>query len=77
MEINKVPRLFTSNPTTSSHSIVIANPTDKAHQYTILLHLEGVVSYFGYTLPAYAEHEDENIPHLELAADCPAWEPYN
>ncbi len=28
MEINEVPRLLTSNPTTSSHSIMIANPLD-------------------------------------------------
>ena len=75
--INEVPRFSTSNPTTSSHSIVIADPTDDAHQYTILLQLEGVVSYFKYTLPTSAEYNDENIPHLELTAECPAWEPYN
>ncbi len=45
-EINEVPRFLTSNPTTSTHSIVIADPTDDAHQYTILLQVEGFVSYF-------------------------------
>ena len=47
VEINEVQRLLTFNPTTSSHSIVIADPMDDAHQYTILLQLEGVLSYFG------------------------------
>ncbi|KAL7475176.1 hypothetical protein ACHAW6_001103 [Cyclotella cf. meneghiniana] len=46
VEINEVPRFLTSTPTTSSHSIVIANPTDDAHQCTIPLQLEGDVSYF-------------------------------
>ena len=64
MEINKVPRFSTSNPTTSSHSIVIANPMDDAHQYTIPLQLEGVVSCFEYTLPTSAEFEDEDIPSI-------------
>ena len=77
MEINEVPRFLTSHPTTSSHSIVIADPTDDAHHFTIPLQLEGVVSYFEYTLPTSAEFEDENIPHLELTADGPAWEPYD
>ncbi len=77
VEINKVPRFLTSYPTTSSHSIMIADPTDDAHQYTILLQLEGVVSYLEYTLPTSAEFEDEDIPHLELMDESPAWEPYN
>ena len=77
MVINEVPRFLTSHPTTSSHSIVIADPTDDAHQFTILLQLEGVVSYFEYTLPISAEYNDENILHLELTADSPAWEPYD
>ena len=77
VEINEVPRFLTSHPTTSSHSIVIADPTDDAHHYTIPLQLEGVVSYFEYTLPTSAEFEDENIPHLELTAEGPAWEPYD
>ena len=51
---------------------MIADPTDDAHQYTISLQLEGVVSYFEYTLPTSAEFEDENIPHLELTAEGPA-----
>ena len=56
---------------------MIADLMDDAHQYTIPLQLEGVVSYFEYTLPTSAEYEDENIPHLELMADSPAWEPYD
>ena len=50
---------------------------DDAHQYTIPLQLEGVVSYFKYTLPTSAEFEDEDIPHLELTAESPALEPYD
>ena len=64
VEINEVPRFLTSNPTALSHSIVIADPTDDTHHYTIPLQLEGVVSYFEYTLPISAEYEDEDIPHL-------------
>ena len=30
IEINEVPRFLTSDPTTSSHSILIANPMDDA-----------------------------------------------
>jgi hypothetical protein len=77
VEINEVPRFLTSNPTTSSHSIVIADPTGNADHYTIPLQLEGVVSYFEYSLPTSAEYEDEDIPHLELTAGSPAWDPYD
>jgi len=62
VEINKVPRFLASNPTTSSHSIMIADPMDDAHHHTILLQLEGVVSYFEYTLP---------IPLLSLRMKSP------
>ena len=71
----EVPRFLTSHPTTSSHSIVIADPTDDAHHYTIPLQLEGVVSYFEYSLPTSAEYENEEIPHLELMAMSLAWDP--
>ncbi|KAL7476650.1 hypothetical protein ACHAW6_002497, partial [Cyclotella cf. meneghiniana] len=71
VEINEVPRFLTSDPTISSHSIVIANPTDDAHHYTILLQLEGVVSYFEYTLQTSAEYKDDDIPHLQLTAGSP------
>ncbi len=55
VEINEVPRLLTSNPTASSHSILITDPMDDVHQYTIPLQLEHVVSYFEYTLPTFVE----------------------
>ena len=42
MGINEVPRLLTSNHTTSSHSIMIANPMDDAHQYTISYNLRAL-----------------------------------
>ena len=54
MEINKVLKLLTTNPTTSSHSIMIADPTNAVNQYTIPLQLEGVVSYFENSLPTSA-----------------------
>ena len=73
--IHEVPRFLTQNPTTSTHSIVIADPTDDVQSYTIPLRLEGVVSYFEYTLPTSAEYEDEDIPKLELTAASPAWNP--
>jgi len=46
VEINEVPKFLMTNPTTSSHSIMIADPTDAINPYTISLQLEGVVSYF-------------------------------
>ena len=77
VEINEVPKFLTQNPTTSTHSIRIADPTDAVHPYTIPLQLEGVVSYFEYALPTSAEFEDPEIPHLELTAESPAWNPYD
>ena len=47
------------------------------HPCTILLQLEGVVSHFEYSLPAFAEFEDETIPHLEYTAPSPVWDPYD
>jgi hypothetical protein len=76
VEINEVPKFLTNNPTTSSHSITIADPTDAVHPYTIPLQLEDVVSYFEYSLPTSAKYENEEIPHLELMAASPAWDPY-
>ena len=61
-----MPKFLTTNPTNLSHSIMIADPTDAVHLYTILLQLEGVGSYFEYSLPASAEYKNEEIPHLEL-----------
>jgi hypothetical protein len=75
--IHEVPKFLMMNPTTSTHSILVADPTDAAHPYTILLQLEGVVSYFEYALPTSAKYEDEDIPHLELTAAAPAWDPYD
>jgi hypothetical protein len=47
------------------------------YPYTILLQHEGVVSHFEYSLPAFAEFEDETIPHLELTAPSLAWDPHD
>ena len=77
LAIHEVLKFLTTNPTALTHSILIADPTDDVHPYTIPLQLEGVVSYFEYPLPTSAEYEDEAIPHLELTAANPAWEPYN
>jgi hypothetical protein len=77
VEINEVPKFLTKNPTTSTHSIWIADPTDAVHPYTIPLQLKGVVSYFKYALPTSAEFEDPEIPHLELTAESPARNPYD
>jgi hypothetical protein len=77
VEINEVPKFLTQNPTTSTHFIRIAVPTDAVHPYTIPLQLEGVVSYFEYALPTSAEVEDPEIPHLELTSESPAWNPYD
>ena len=77
VEINKVPHFLTYDPTASTHSIQIADPTDPVHPYTILLQLEGIVSYFEFSLPTSAEFKDLVIPHLELTAKSPAWNPYD
>ena len=76
-EINEVLTFLSTNPTTLSHSIMIGDRTDALHPYTIMLQLEGVVSYFEYSLPTSAEYEDDDIPHLELMAATPAWDPYD
>jgi hypothetical protein len=75
--IHEVPKFLMTNPTTSTHSILIADPTDAAHPYIIPLQLEGIVGYFEYALPTSAEYEDDDIPHLELTATAPAWDPYD
>jgi len=77
VEINEVPKFLTTNPTTLSHSIMIADPTNDVHPYTIPLQLEGIVSYFEYSLPTSAEFEDNDILHLEIRAVPPAWDPYD
>jgi hypothetical protein len=77
VEINEVPKFLTHDPTTSTHSIRIADPTNDVHPYIIPLQLEGVVSFFEYSLPTSAEYEDPEIPHLELTAESPAWDPYD
>jgi hypothetical protein len=63
--------------TTLTHSIRIADPTDPVHAYIIPLQLEGVASYFGFSLLTSAEFEDPEIPHLELMAKSPYWNPYD
>ena len=56
---------------------MIADPSDNLHPYTIQLQLEGVVSYFEYSLHISAEFEGKDIPHLELTALSPACDPYD
>jgi len=51
VEINKVPCFLMQDPTTSTHSIRIANPTNPVHPYPIQLQLEGVVSFFDFPSP--------------------------
>ena len=77
VETKEVPCFLTQDPTTSTHSIRIANPTNPVHPYIILLQLEGIVSYFEFSLPTSAEFEDPEIPHLELTAKSLAWNPCN
>ena len=77
MEINEVPKFLMTNLSTLSHSIMIADPTNVVHPYTIPLQVEGVVSFFKHSLPTSAEYEDESIPHLELMATNPAWDPHD
>ena len=77
VEINKVARFLTQDPTTSTHSIQIADPTDPVHPYTTPLQLEGVVSYFEFSLPTSAEFGHPKIPHLELTVESPAWTHYD
>jgi hypothetical protein len=68
VEIHEVPRFLTLNPTTSTHSIMLADPTDDVHSFTIPLRLEAVVSFFEYTLLTSAEYENDDIPKQELTA---------
>jgi hypothetical protein len=75
--IYEVPKFLTTNPTASTHSILIADPTNDVYPYTIPLQLEGIVSYFEFSLPTSAEFEDNDILHLEIRSVTPAWDPYN
>ena len=77
VEINEVPRFITQDPTTLTHSIRIADPTDPVRPFTIPLQLEEVVSYFEFSLPTSAEFKDPEIRHLELMAESPALNPYD
>jgi hypothetical protein len=56
---------------------VIADPTNAVHPYTILLQLEGVVSFFEYSLPNSVKYKDVEIPHLDLMATNLAWGPHD
>ena len=75
--IHEVPKFLTTNPTASTHSILIADPTNDVHPYTIPLQLEGVVSYFENSHTTSAEFEDVDVSHLESTAASPAWDPYD
>ena len=75
VEINEVPKFLTSRPTTSTHSITIADSTEDVHLYTIRLQIEGVLSYFEYSLATSAKFEVKDIPHLELMMRSPASNP--
>jgi hypothetical protein len=71
--INEVLKFLTTNPTTLSHSIMIADPTNAVHPYTLLLQLEGAVCYFEYSFITSAEYKNEEFPHLEVMT----WDPYD
>ncbi len=66
---NESPKFLTHNPTTSSHSIVIADTMDSVHPYNISLQLERVVKYFEYALPTSFDYEDDEISHLIYGCD--------
>ncbi len=63
---NETPKFLTHNPTSSSHSILIADTMDSAHPYNTPLQLESVVKYFVYALPTSFDYEDDEISHLDL-----------
>ena len=75
--INEVPKYLSPDPTDSTHSITIPQQDDAAQPLIIPLRLEGVVSYFDFSLPDAADLEDVSIPHLELTAEGPEWDPYD
>ena len=70
-------QILTFNPIISTHSIVIADPSNDVHLCNIPLQVEGVMSYFEYFLSTSAEFDDETLLHLELIALSLAWDPYD
>jgi hypothetical protein len=76
--LDECPKFMASNHTDSTHSITIQNNNENlAHPLTILLQLEGVVSYFEFSKPTPEEYDDEDIPHYVLTAEGPDWDPYD
>lgn len=71
--VNEVPKFLLPNPTPTSHAVVL-NP-DSAHPYVIPLSLDGVTSYFSVRKPTAEEYEDDELPHYDLTANDPLWDP--
>ena len=44
--VNDTPKFLTDNPTEESHAMILTDPEDAAHQLSIHLELDGVISYF-------------------------------
>eukprot|EP00956_Cyclotella_meneghiniana_P010585 scaffold14709_cov91-Cyclotella_meneghiniana.AAC.1 len=75
VEINECPRFLTSDPTDSTHSIIVHDPEDPAHTLHIPLRLDGVISHFECETPPMEEVQGDQYPCYELTASGPEWDP--
>ena len=73
--VNDTPKFLTDNPTEESHSMILTDPEDAAHQLSIHLELDGVISYFETCKPTQEEYEQSDLPLFELTAPAPDWDP--
>ena len=75
VEINECPRFLASDPTDSTHSIIVHDPEDPAHTLLIPLRLDGVISHFECETPSMEEVQGDQYPCYELTASGPEWDP--
>jgi hypothetical protein len=73
--VNDTRKFLTDNPTEESHALTLTDPEDAAHQLSIHLELDGVISYFETCKPTQAEYEQSDLPLFELTALAPDWDP--
>eukprot|EP00970_Alexandrium_tamarense_P011212 scaffold2397_cov104-Alexandrium_tamarense.AAC.2 len=73
--VNDTPKFLTDNPTKESHAMILTDPEDAAHQLSIHLELDGVISYFETCKPTQEEYEQSDLTLFELTAPAPDWDP--
>eukprot|EP00956_Cyclotella_meneghiniana_P004439 scaffold5449_cov52-Cyclotella_meneghiniana.AAC.7 len=68
VEINECPRFLASDPTDSTHSVIIHDPEDPAQPLHIPLRLDEVISHFEYETPSMEEVQGDQYPWRSIAS---------